>query len=140
MEADTDDTQIILDIIKYFTRTLILIETKNGEKFGFFFEDEIYPNKGEYFESNSNKCILFSIGSKEKYNCASKSVMFQVNKDTLFNIGNGDIEINYNFMTNGGNIKFPFESFVINKDSIFSKLNGHFEIQELEIYILYPDF
>jgi len=142
VEADTDDTQIILDIIKYYTRTLILIETKNGEKFGFFFEDEIYPNRGEYFESNSNNCLLFSIGSKEKYNCASKSVMFQVNKDTLFNIGNGDIKINYNFMTNGGNIKFPFESFDIdeNKDSIFNKLNGHFEIQQLEIYILYPDF
>ena len=132
----------LINGIKYFTSTLILIETKNGEKFGFFFEDEIYPNRGKYFESNSNKCLLFSIGSKEKYNCASKSVMFQVNKDTLFNIGNGDIEINYNFMTNGGNIKFPFESFDIdeNKDSIFSKLNGHFEIQELEIYILYPDF
>ena len=67
--------------------------------------------------------------------------MFQVNKDTLFNIGNGDIEINYNFMTNGGNIKFLFESFGIdeNKDSIFNKLKGHFDIQELEIDILYPD-
>ena len=68
--------------------------------------------------------------------------MFQVNKDTLFNIGNGDIVIEHNFMNNGGNVNFPFKSFDIaeTKDSIFNKLNGHFEIQELEIYILYPDF
>ena len=142
VQADSDDSEILLDIIKYFTRTLILIETKNGEKFGFFFEDEIYPNKGGYFESNSNKCFIFTIENKEKYNCASIGIMFQVNKDTLFNIGNGDIVIEHNFMNNGGNVNFPFKSFDIaeTKDSIFNKLNGHFEIQELEIYILYPDF
>ena len=142
VQADTDDSQILLDIINYFTRTLILIETRNGIIFGFFFEDEIYLNSNGYFESDSNKCFIFSIENKEKYNCASKGLMLQVNKDTLFNIGNGDIEIDHNFMTNGGNLNFPFESFDIDetKDSIFNKLNGHFEIQELKIYILYPDF
>ena len=141
-QADSDESEILLDIIKYFPRILILIETKNREKFGFYFEDEIYPNKAGYFESNSKKCFIFSIGNKEKYNCAPNGVMFEVNKYTLFNIGNGDIEIDHNFMTNGGNINFPFKSFDIDetKDSIFNKLNGHFEIQELEIYIIYADF
>lgn len=141
VQADTDDTQIILDIIKYFTRTLILIETKNGEKFGFFYENEIYPNENGYFESHGDKCFLFSIGSKEIYKC-SLSTEFEVNKDMLFNIGNGDIEIDHNFMTNGGNINFPFVSFYKDgtKDSIFKKLNGHFEIQEMEIYIIDDDF
>ena len=55
---------ILITEIKYFTSTLILIETKNGEKFGFFFEDEIYRNRNEYFESNNNKCFIFSIGRK----------------------------------------------------------------------------
>jgi hypothetical protein len=141
-KADSDDSQILLDIINYFSKTLILIETKSGEKFGFFFEDEIYPNRDGYFESDSNRCFIFSIRSKEKYNCAPKNVMFEVNKDSLFSIGNGDIEIDHDFMTYGGHIKFPFESFDITetKDSIFNKLNGYFEIQEMEIYIIYDDF
>ena len=135
--ADSDDSQKLLDIISNFSNILILIETKNGEKFGFFFKDEIYPNKDGYFESYSKKCFLFSIGSKEKYDCSINAV-FEVNKDTLFNIGNGDIEIADTFKTNGGNINFPFKSFYVNKikDSIFNKLNGHFEIQEMEIYSL----
>jgi len=141
-QADSDDSEIILDIINYFSKVLILIETKDGDKFGFFFEDEIYPNRDGYFESDSNKCFIFSIDSKEKYNCAPKDVMLEVNKDSLFSIGNGDIEIDHDFMTNGGFINFPFESFDIaeTKDSIFKKLNGYFEIQEMEIYIIYDDF
>ena len=139
--ADSDDSEILLDIIKNFSRTLILIETKNGEKFGFFFEDKIYPVNG-YFESDSNRCFIFSIGNKEKYNCHPKDVMLEVNYDILFNIENGDIVIDHDFMTYGGNIKFPFESFDIaeTKDSIFFKLNGYFEIKEMEIYAIYPDF
>ena len=141
-QSDSDDSQILLDIINNFSDILILIETKKGEKFGFFFKDEISPNEDGYFESSSNKCFIFSIGSKEKFDC-SLNAMFEVNKDTLFNIGNGDIEIEHNFMINGGNINFPFKSFYLNKpkDSIFSKLNGHFEIKEMEIYIIiYDDF
>ena len=141
VQSDSDDSQILLDIINNFSDVLILIETKNGEKFGYFFKDEIYPNEDGYFESDNDKCFLFSIGSKEKYNCGLFA-NFEVNKDTLFNIGNGDIEIEHNFMTNGGSINFPFKSFYINenKDSIFKKLNGHFEIQEMEIYIIQDDF
>jgi len=140
-QSDSDDSQILLDIINNFSDVLILIETKNGEKFGFFFKDEIYPNEDGYFESDSDKCFLFSIGSKEKYNCGLYA-NFEVNKDTLFNIGKGDIEIEHNFMTNGGSINFPFKSFHVNenKNSIFQKLNGHFEIQEMEIYIIQDDF
>ena len=47
-KADSDDSEILLHIIKNFSKTLILILTKNGEKFGFFFEDKIYPENG-YF-------------------------------------------------------------------------------------------
>lgn len=67
--------------------------------------------------------------------------MLEVNKDILFNIGNGVMGIGHNFMINGGNINFPFKSFDIDetKDSIFNKLNGHFEIQEMEIFIIYHD-
>ena len=140
-QADSDDSQILLDIINNFSDILILIETKNGEKFGFFYKDEIYPNEDGYFESHTDRCFLFSIGSKEIYKC-SLSTTFEVNKDMLFNIGNGDIEIYHNYMTNGGNINFPFASFYKDrtKDSIFKKLNGHFEIQEMEIYIIDDDF
>ena len=140
-KADSDDSEILLHIIKNFSKTLILILTKNGEKFGFFFEDKIYPENG-YFESDSNRCFIFSIGKKEKYNCSPKDVMLKIDYEILFNIGNGDIEIDHDFMTYGGNINFPFKSFDIaeTKDSIFRKLNGHFEIQEMEIYAIYHDF
>ena len=34
---DSDDSRILLNIIQYFNNLLIIIGTKEGNKFGFFF-------------------------------------------------------------------------------------------------------
>lgn len=136
--SDTDETSILLELIKYCQNTIIIIETTTEEKFGFFFKEQIYPNDLGYFESDNNNCFIFSFQEKEKYDCDGKNIFFEINKDNLFSIGNGDIEIAFGFDSNGGNINFPFKSFNIpeNKESIFKKINGHFDIQDIEIYFI----
>ena len=65
--------------------------------------------------------------------------MLEVNKNSLFNIGNGDIIINYNFRMQGGIVNFPFKSFNIpnQKNNVFTKENGVFDILEIEIYTIF---
>ena len=134
--VDSDKSSIIFDIIKYYTNTLTIVQTKTGEKFGFFFDGAIIPNKQGFFESNNHKCLIFSFQDKEKYYCNLKNKTFEVNKDNFFNIGDGDIEIKHNYHKYGGKINFPFKTFNIpeNKDNIFKKINGKFDIKDIEIY------
>ena len=76
--------------------------------------------------------LFFPFKNKEKYDCLNKGhTMLEVNKKTLFNIGSGDIIINYNFLKNGGIINSTFQSFDVPNDynNIFTKENGYFEIQ-----------
>ena len=133
---DSDDSRILLNIIQYFNNVLIIIGTKDGHKFGFFFEDTISPNSKGYFESESDKCFIFSFQNKEKYKCLNNGINLAVNKFNLFNIGDGDIIINHNFMINGGIINFPFKSFDISgiKNNVFTEYNGEFEIYDIEIF------
>ena len=134
---DNDDSLKIFDIIEYYKNTLTIIKTKGGEKFGFFFNGAIIPNKYGFFQSNNYKCFIFSFKEKRKYFCKMTNNTFEVNKQSLFNIGNGDIEINHNYHTYGGKINFPFKSFFIpeNMGNIFEKINGHFDINDIEIYV-----
>ena len=137
---DSDDSKIILDIINYFQNTLFVIGVENGYKFGFFFEKSIFANNKGYFSSDSNRCFIFSFVNHEKYDCLNNRETFAVNKNILFNIGEGDIIINYNFLTNGGIINFPFKSFDIprNFQNLFTNKNkGEFEIKDIEIYLLF---
>lgn len=136
--VDSDKSTVVLDIIKYYTNILIIIETKNKQKFGFFFNGKIFPNKKDYFISNSHKCLLFSLSEKEKYYCNLKNRTFEVNNGKLFNIGDGDILINYNYHKYGGKINFPFKTFDIpeNEGNIFKKLKGTFDIKDIEIYVV----
>ena len=134
--VDKDESSKILDIIKYYKNILLIIKTKNGEKLGFFFDGAIIPNKYGFFESNNYNCFIFSFQEKARYFSKVTNNTFEVNKEVLFNIGNGDIEINHNFHTYGGKINFPFKSFFIpeNKGNIFKKINGQFDIKDIEIY------
>jgi len=135
---DNDESSIIFELINYYKNTLTIIKTKSEEKFGFFFDQAIIPNKDGFFESNTHNCFIFSFQEKERYYCKITNKTFEVNKQTLFNIGNGDIEINHNFHKYGGKINFPFKSFFIpeNKGDIFKKINGHFDIKDIEIYVV----
>jgi hypothetical protein len=139
---DGDDTEKIMFLIGYLSRILIIVETRNGKKFGFFFNDMIdYEENMEYdyFNSESNNCFLFSLNFNEKYNCNSKGkTTFEINGLGLFNIGNEDIIISHDFNTDGGRINFPFESFDIKESDLgygmFKNLANQFDIFDIEIY------
>ena len=137
--TDSDSSLILLDIINYFQNTLFIIGTKDKYKFGFFFEKMIFPNNSGFFVSDSNRCFIISFISKEKYECLDNRKTFEVNKNSLFNIGDGDIIIQHNFWINDGIINFPFKSFDTNgiKENIFTKYNGEFEISDIEIYSIF---
>ena len=139
---DGDDSDKIMFLFSYMYKILIIIETKNREKFGFFFNDLIEleeDDNNKYFKSESNDCFLFSLNYNEKYNCNSKGkTTFEINILGLFNIGNEDIIISHNFNNDGGKINFPFESFDIKESDLgyemFKNLNNQFDIFDVEIY------
>ena len=141
--TETDISSIIFKTIKYYSNTLTLIVTKNGDKFAFFFDGRIIPDKNESFESDNYYCFILSFKDKAKYYSKIVNKTFEVNKEYLFNIGNGDIIINHNYHTYGGNINFPFKNFYIpeNKGDLFRKINGHIEVKDIEIYaVIYEDY
>ena len=139
---DGYDFEDVLLLIKYSIHTLIVLETGNGEKFGFFFNEFIDYEEDEgykYFISESNNCFLFSLNYKEKYNCNSKGkITFEINGLGLFNIGNEDIIIRHDFKSDGGMINFPFKTFDIKQSDLgygmFKNLTNYFDIFDIEIY------
>ena len=67
------------------------METRNEEKFGFFFNDKIdyeEDEEYEYFNSENNNCFLFSLNYNEKYNCKSKGkTTFEINGKVFLILG-----------------------------------------------------
>ena len=139
---DGYDVEEVMLLIKYSIHTLIALENRNGEKFGFFFNEFIDYEEDEgykYFISESNNCFLFSLNYKEKYNCNSKGkITFEINGLGLFNIGNEDIIIRHDFKSDGGMINFPFKTFDIKQSDLgygmFKNLTNYFDIFDIEIY------
>jgi cell division protein FtsL len=139
---DGNDAERIMFLISFLSHILIIVETRNGVKFGLFFNDKIEFEEGDeykYFNSESNNCFLFSLNFNEKYNCNSKGkTTFEINGLGLFNIGNEDIIISHDFNTDGGRINFPLESFDIKESDLgygmFKNLANQFDIFDIEIY------
>jgi cell division protein FtsL len=139
---DGDKADTIMKLFSYIHNILIIVETRSGEKFGFFFDDKNdlkEDDKYKYFYSKSNDCFLFSLKYNEKYNCNSKGkTTFEINGIGLFNIGNEDIISSHDFNTDGGKINFPFESFDIKESDLgykmFKNLKNQFDILDVEIY------
>lgn len=128
-----DTFQSLTDNVAIENNILMVIETKNKNKFGFYSDDYILFENG--YISLDKKCFIFSFQNKKRYNCNGTGEAFKVNKDYFFNIGNGDIIINNNFFENGGIIKSPLNSFDngnINS-SIFTE-SLEFKIKDVEIY------
>ena len=136
-KSDTDDIDTILDILYYYPNMLMIIGTKDENRFGYYFGNPLIPDKSGIFESYNNTCFIFSFQTKEKYKCLNNGKMLEMNKNNLFNIGNGDIIINYNFLSKGGVINYPFKSFDIpdHENNVFTKENGEFEIRDIEIFV-----
>jgi hypothetical protein len=142
---DGDKVEKIMFLIRYLSHMLIIVETKNKEKFGFFFTndkidyEEEEENEYEYFNTQSNNCFLFSLDYNEKYNCNSKGKStFEINDLGYFFIGSEDIMISHDFHTDGGLINFPFKSFDIKESDLgygmFKSFTKQFDIFDVEIY------
>ena len=59
---DGDDTKVIMFLIRYLSHILIIVETRNEEKFGFFFNDKIdYEEDEEYEYFNSENNIVKAV-------------------------------------------------------------------------------
>jgi hypothetical protein len=136
---DTDNSSVILKLIRYWPNLLFIVGSQSGIKFGFFLQESIYLNKLGIFKSNVNRCFIYSFMHKKEFTCNEKDVCISVNDEELINIGNGDIIINHRFKTNGGIINFPFKSFEVpkNDENAFIGHNGEFQILDIELYVLY---
>ena len=140
---DGDKVEKIMSLIRYLSHILIIVETKNKEKFGFFFTfdkiDYEQEEKYEYFNTQSNNCFLFSLIYNEKYNCNNKGKStFEINDLGFLFFGSEDIMISHDFHTDGGLINFPFRSFDIKKSDLgygmFKNFTKQFGIFDVEIY------
>ena len=133
---DSDDTNIFLSLLSYYINFLLIIGARNGNKYGFYFYETIMYDNKKSFDSYSKNCFLFSFATKQMYKCIGKGKTIEINNNNLFNIGDGDILINYNFRTNGGIFNFPFKTFEVPKsdENIFIGQNGEFQILDIELY------
>ena len=143
---DGDKVEKIMFLIRYLSHILIIVETKNKEKFGFFFTfdkiDYEEEEKYEYFNTQSNNCFLFPLNYNEKYICNSKGKStFEINDLGFFFFGNEDIMISHDFHTDGGIINFPFRSFDIKEKDLgygmFKNFTNQFGIFDVEIYNIF---
>ena len=131
---DGDNFDSLKDNISFINNILMIIETKKGNKIGFFSDDYVIIRDEEYISTNKN-CFIFFFNDKKIYNFIGNENAFKVNKDKFFSIGDDDLVINNNFHEKGGIVKYPFISFDIQTDNpnIFEE-SLEFEIKDIEIY------
>ena len=135
--SDGDNFDSLADKIRFQNNILIIIETKNKNKFGFFSDDYVLIGDEEYISSDKN-CFIFSFRNKQRFDYIGNGTAFQINKDNFYILGNDDVIINNNFHEKGGIINFPFKSFDTKnlKYNIFTE-NEKFQIKDIEIYYTY---
>ena len=131
---DGDNFDSLKDNISFINNILMIIETKKGNKIGFFSDDYVIIRDEEYISTDKN-CFIFFFNDKKIYDFIGNENAFKVNKDKFFSIGDDDLVINNNFHEKGGIVKYPFISFDIQTDNpnIFAE-SLEFEIKDIEIY------
>ena len=135
--SDGDNFDALANNIRFQNNILIIIETKNKNKFGFFSDDYVLIGDEEYISSDKN-CFIFSFRNKQRFDYIGNGTAFKINKENFYIIGNEDVIINNNFHEKGGKINFPFKSFDSNnlEFNIFTE-NEEFLIKDIEIYNTY---
>ena len=139
MEGDTFND--LRNNIDTSSNTLILIQSENIIKFGFYFEKPILFYQNEGFKDSDNNCFLFTFNHDNIFKCIGNGVKIKINDDeNMIIIGENDIIIKNNFLffddNKRGIINYPFKSIdtsTINKN-IFTNINGKFTVSGFEIF------
>ena len=138
MEGDT--FMELRNKIDMSSNTLILIESDNNIKFGFYFEKPILFYQNEGFKDSDNNCFLFSFNHEGIFKCIGNGEKIKINYDeNMLVIGEDDIIIKNNFLLydeKRGIDNFPYKAIdtsTINKN-IFTNSDGKFSIVGLEIF------
>ena len=133
---DFDDYYYFIHTISYYISLTILIKTEKGDKFGIYHKHRINPNKKNEFISDSKDVFIFNFDGNIKCKFIGEEYSLRINENQFINLGDNELVIYKKFLTNGGRIKFPMNSFDCSKvnTNILNKKNEKFKISHLEIF------
>ena len=132
---DSDDYQKFMERISYFENIVIFIQTELGYKFGIFLKNLVMPDDNNEFEAISKDIFLYSFESKKVYNfIGNKKKSLAFKKDKLLIVGDDEIVVYNGYLTKGGFINYPLNSFDNNNKNVLTGQNGKFFIRNIEVF------
>lgn len=139
--ADNDNAYSFMDYIYYVDKIFILIQTEEGKKFGIYHKEEIIPNDDNEFKSTNKNVMIFSFNAKKLYKFNGKNNSISFTKDKFLSLGDDELVIYDEYLTNGGYIEFPLKSFDFSNvnENVLTNENGKFKIRNIEVFSFYED-
>ena len=139
--ADNDNAYSFMDYIYFVDKIIILIQTEEGKKFGIYHKEIINPNDDNEFISNSKNVTIFSFDIKKMYKFNGKKNSISLTKDKFLSLGDDELIIYDQYLTNGGYIEFPLKSFDFSNvnENVLTNENGKFKIKNIEVFSFYED-
>jgi len=137
--VDNDNAYSFMDYIYFVDRLIIIIQIEDGKKFGIYHKEEVIPNDDNEFYSNSKNVMIFSFDTKKIYKFKGKKNSISFTRDKFLSLGDDELIIYDEYLTNGGYIEFPLKSFdfsTINENALTNE-NGKFKIRNIEVYSFY---
>ena len=134
--TDSDFFSSFLEKIAYFQSLIIMIQTSDGKKFGFYHSGMIAVNNNYKNEFNCGDVFLFTLDNTNIYKYKGEKKAINYKKGYLFSLGEDELIIYDEYFVHGGCIDFPLKSFdfsTVNKN-ILTKENGKFGIKNIEVY------
>jgi len=139
--ADNDNAYSFMDYIHFVDRIIILIQTEEGNIFGIYHKELIIPNDDNEFTSTNKNVMIFSFDTKNIYKFIGKKNSICFTKDKFLSLGDDELIIYDEYLTNGGYIEFPLKSFDFSNvnENVLTNENGKFKIRNIEVYSFYED-
>ena len=93
------------------------------------------PDDNNEFEAISKDIFLYSFESKKVYNfIGNKKKSLAFKKDKLLIVGDDEIVVYNGYLTKGGFINYPLNSFDNNNKNVLTGQNGKFFIRNIEVF------
>ena len=137
--VDNDNAYSFMDYIYFVDRIIIIIQIEDGKKFGIYHKEEVIPNDDNEFYSNSKNVMIFSFDTKKIYKFKGKKNSISFTRDKFLSLGDDELIIYDEYLTNGGYIEFPLKSFDFStiNENVLTNENGKFKIRNIEVYSFY---